>query len=106
MGACGVQALLISPRIMPPVFPLVNVRDAEFPVLLRLINAFKKALSLFVFRQMEEELDDLGAVTVEMLLQVHDRAIGCLKLKTSQPCGLTPDMTCLMAPSLPAESIA
>src|SRR5579859_4639767 len=28
---------------------------------------------------------------------------GCLKLKTSQPCGLIPDMTCLMAPSLPAE---
>ena len=33
-------------------------------------------------------------------------ALGCLKLNTWQPCGLTPDMTCLMAPSFPAASIA
>ena len=32
-------------------------------------------------------------------------ALGCLKLKTWQPCGLTPDMTWRMAPSLPAASI-
>jgi len=32
-------------------------------------------------------------------------ALGCLKLKTSQPSGLTPDMTCRIAPSLPAPSI-
>ena len=33
-------------------------------------------------------------------------ALGCLKLYTWQPWGLTPDMTCLMTPSLPAASIA
>ena len=33
-------------------------------------------------------------------------ALGCLKLNTWQPCGLTPDITCRMAPSLPAASIA
>jgi hypothetical protein len=33
-------------------------------------------------------------------------ALGCLKLKTWQPYGLTPDITCLMAPSFPAASIA
>ena len=33
-------------------------------------------------------------------------ALGCLKLKTWQPCGLTPDITCLMTPSLPPASIA
>ena len=29
-----------------------------------------------------------------------------LKECTWQPCGLTPDITCLIAPSLPAASIA
>ena len=32
--------------------------------------------------------------------------MGALKEYTWQPCGLTPDMTCLIAPSLPAASIA
>jgi len=32
-------------------------------------------------------------------------ALGCLKLKTSQPSGLTPDMTWRMAPSFPAASM-
>jgi hypothetical protein len=31
-------------------------------------------------------------------------ALGCLKLATRQPCGLTPDLTCRIAPSLPAGS--
>ena len=33
-------------------------------------------------------------------------ADGALKEKTWQPCGLTPDITCLIVPSLPAASIA
>ena len=63
----ALQARLKSLRVMLPVFPLVNVREAEFPVLVRLINAIEKALSLFVLRQVEKELDDPGAVTVKML---------------------------------------
>ena len=67
MGAgCG-QAILISLHVMLPVFPLVNVSEAEFPVLVRLINAFEESLSLFVFRQMEEKFDDPGAVAVKMI---------------------------------------
>ncbi len=31
---------------------------------------------------------------------------GALNEKTWHPCGLTPDMTCLIAPSFPAASIA
>ena len=31
---------------------------------------------------------------------------GALNEATSQPCGFTPDMTCLIVPSLPAASIA
>ena len=33
-------------------------------------------------------------------------ADGCLKASTRHPCGLTPDMTCFMVPSLPAASMA
>ena len=33
-------------------------------------------------------------------------ALGCVKLNTWQPCGLTPDITWRIAPSLPAASIA
>ena len=33
-------------------------------------------------------------------------ADGCLNASTSQPCGFTPDMTCLIVPSLPAASMA
>ena len=36
----------------------------------------------------------------------NSAALGCLKLNTWQPCGLTPDITCLMALSFPAASIA
>ena len=32
--------------------------------------------------------------------------LGCLKLNTSQPCGLAPDMTCMIEPSLPAAPMA
>jgi hypothetical protein len=31
---------------MLPVFPLANVREAEFPVFVRLINALEESLSL------------------------------------------------------------
>ncbi len=78
MGAGRVQAILEGVSVALPIFPLVNVCEAEFPVLIRLINAFEKALSLFVLRQMEEELDDTGAISMEMLLQVHDGTISFL----------------------------
>src|ERR1035438_9171408 len=78
IGAGRVQAILKSLDVILPVFPLVNVREAELPVLVRLINALQESLSLFVLRKMEEELKYPGAVTVEVFLQVHDGAIALL----------------------------
>jgi hypothetical protein len=60
---------------MLPAFPLVNVREAEFPVLVRLINAFEESLPLLVLRQVQEELDDPGAVAMQVLLQIRDGPI-------------------------------
>ena len=44
--ACRTEALLISLLIVLPEFPLLDVRKAEFPVLLRLVDAGKKTLAL------------------------------------------------------------
>ena len=72
------QAVLISLLVMLPVFPLVNVREAEFPVLVRLINTFEKSLSLLFLRQVQEKFDDPRAIAMEVLLQIHDGAIPLL----------------------------
>ena len=77
-GACRGQASLISLDIMLPVVPLINVREAEFPVFVRLINALDESLPLLVLRQVKEKFHDPGAVAVEMLLQVHDGTIPLL----------------------------
>ena len=99
MGACGVQALLVDLHVMLPVLSLLDVRLTEFPILVRLINTREKALSLFVFGQVEKEFHNPGSVTVEMLLQVHDGPIALLpnafSLAQSIPegpgCGESPD---------------
>ena len=78
MGAGRGQASLISSHVMLPVLPLVNVRDAEFPVLVRLINALEESLSLLCFRQVQEEFDDPGAIAVEVVFQIHDGTIPLL----------------------------
>ena len=74
-SASRAQASLKSLRVILPIFPLVNVREAEFPVLIRIINAFQESLSLLLLGQMKEELDDASAVAMEVLFQIHDGAI-------------------------------
>ena len=39
MGAGGVKAILVCFHVVLREFPLVNIRDAEFPVFVRLIDA-------------------------------------------------------------------
>ena len=63
---------------MFPVFPLVNVRGAELPVLVRLFNALKESLSLLIVREVQEYLDDLRAVAMKVLLQIDNRALPLL----------------------------
>src|SRR5665213_3021560 len=78
MSAGRRQASLVGLDIMRPVFPLVNVSEAEFPVLVRLIDALQESLSLFMLRQVKKKLNDPGAATVEMFLQIHDGLIPVL----------------------------
>jgi len=46
-GAGRGQASLISPHVVLPVFPFVNVREAEFPVFLWLIDTREETIPLF-----------------------------------------------------------
>src|ERR1035438_5193555 len=78
MGACRVQASLLSLHVMLPVFPLVDVREAEFPILVRLINATEESLSLLFLRKVEEYFDGPRSVTIKVAFQVHDGAIPLL----------------------------
>ena len=55
------QAVLISLHVMLPVFPLVNVRETDFPVLVRLINAREEAIPLFVLGQVQKTFNDAWA---------------------------------------------
>ena len=57
---------------MLPKFPLIDVGRADFPILVRLIDALQEAPSLFLLRQVQEEFDDDGAVAAEVFLQIHD----------------------------------
>src|ERR1035437_5362693 len=72
------QAFFIGLHVLFPEFPLLDIREAELPVLVGLIDAFEESLALFLFRKMQEELDDPRAVAVEMVLHVHDGAIALL----------------------------
>src|ERR1035441_5569443 len=78
MGACRVQASLISLHVLHPVFPLMNICEAEFPVLVRFIDALEESLSLFFLRKVEEYLDGPRSVTVKVFLHVHDGTIPLL----------------------------
>jgi hypothetical protein len=60
---------------MLPVFPLVYVREAEFPVLIRLINAFEESFPLLVLRKVQKNFDDPRAVAMKVLFQIHDGTI-------------------------------
>jgi hypothetical protein len=42
-------------------------RRAEFPVLVRVVDALEEALALLVLRQVQEELDDARAVAVQVV---------------------------------------
>ena len=68
--ACGAQAVFKSPRVSSPVFPLMNVGKAEFPVLVRLVYAFEKSFALFFLRQVKEDFDSPRPVAIKMAFEI------------------------------------
>src|SRR5664279_3860697 len=66
LGAGRAQAFIVGLHVLLPEIPLLNIRQAEFPVLLRFIDPRQKALALLLLRQMQVELDDAGFVAEQM----------------------------------------
>jgi hypothetical protein len=60
---------------MLPEFAFFDIGRAKLPVLVRLVDAGKEALALFILRKMEEELDDTSPVGVEMSFEIRDRTM-------------------------------
>ena len=53
----------------------MDVRGADLPVLFRLINTVHETLPLFLLREVQEQLDDLGTVAMEMRFELVDRSV-------------------------------
>src|ERR1019366_4034720 len=77
-STCRMKAILVGLHIVLPVFPLVNVGGAEFPVLIWLIDALKESPSLLIVGKVEEYLDNARSVAMKMLFEVHYGAIPLL----------------------------
>ena len=75
MGACRLQTSLIRIDVILPVLPLVNVCEAEFPVLVGLIDTRQESLSLLLLRKVEKYFDDLRAIAMNVAFHIHDGAI-------------------------------
>jgi len=78
VGARPIHAVFISLHVMVPIPSLVNVCKAELPVLFRFLNSFEKTFSLFVFRKVEEKLNNPRSIAIKVSLQIHDGAITVL----------------------------
>src|SRR5215470_4348508 len=50
----------------------MNVRRREFPVLLRLFKALHEALLLFLARHIQEEFQDDGSLSRQIVLEMRD----------------------------------
>ena len=78
MRAGCADALLVSLHVVFPEFSLMNVRKTQLPVLLRIIDACQKPLTLFILGKVQKDFHDVGAVSFKVLFEVHDGAIAIL----------------------------
>src|SRR5512147_2492401 len=66
------NARFVGPHVVLPELALFEVGAAEFPVLVGVVDAREEPLALLLLRQVQEELDDAGAVAVEVALEAGD----------------------------------
>ena len=81
-GSCrltgGIQASLIGLHIFFPIFPLLYIVRAYFPILCWIIYAFKKSTTLFFFGKMQKKFNDPCPIIIKMFFQVPDGTITLL----------------------------
>jgi hypothetical protein len=54
------ETVLVRSHMMLPEFPFLDIGWAEFPILVRLVDADKKAPALLVLREVKKEFHDAG----------------------------------------------
>ena len=72
ISARCMKAVFVGLHLILPVFPLVDVRGAELPVLFGLVDAREESLSLLFAGKVEKYLDHLRAVAMKVLLQINN----------------------------------
>ena len=63
---------LVGGQVVVPVLALLDVARVELPVLLRRVDARQLAAALLVLRDVQVDLDNVGAVVHQVLLEVVD----------------------------------
>ena len=74
-GARFAQAFRVGFGVGVPEFALLQIRVAEFPVLLAVVDTIEKALALLLLREVEKDFYDAGSIGVEVPFEVVDRTI-------------------------------
>ena len=72
INASCAEAFLIGLGVLVPEFALLQIRVAEFPVFLGVVDTFEKAFALFFLRQVEKDFDDASPVDGEVLFKIVD----------------------------------
>src|ERR1019366_2336671 len=61
------EALFISLHVVLPKLSFVNIREAQLPVLLWIVDARQETLALLILREVQKDFHDARTVSVEML---------------------------------------
>jgi hypothetical protein len=79
------QRLLVGLLVRVEVRPLGQIRRRELPLLGRIVEACEEPPSLFLLRDVEEELDHTGAVSMKMVLEGVDVLVASLPEPRARP---------------------
>lgn len=75
-GVAGLlQALAVHLLKIVPLGPALQVRLADLPVFVGLLGAGEQALTLFLFGEVKKKLEYLGAIAVQVILEINDVAV-------------------------------
>ena len=74
-GAAPGERVLVSRRVVVPVGSLLVIGLADLPLLGRVVEPILEALQLLVFRDVQEELEDVGIVLDEAALERVDAGV-------------------------------
>ena len=60
ISARRAEAFLVGLRVVVPEFALLQIRVAELPILVWVVDTFEKPFALLLLREVEKDFDDAG----------------------------------------------